>query len=386
MPTDNHNEMLLSLREFVEKYPVQELQDSELRQALQSYKQRPETSNPFGGNVLPEDAIFIILDYLPIQDAISFTQTCRAARRFHQAHFTHRVNKLLVPYVDPEKMHTFMRDTGSIISGSSALWLLASFPTNWRPNDLDVYCPLNATPKAIEFFVSEGYQVVSEYEPSNYTQRQLHSLARITKLARGEEQRIDLLESKTHNSFHPITVFHTTVVMNFISADFIVSLYPKATLSHVGASSYAHPAKPRQYQERGYSIDGHEVWSWLFCPALRRQTSDSYCLALPYRQNRHLGDVESGEWEFVHKNGTHALCPPHSAGDKSCDQLLIRRISRNVVFLLRQRPERLSRMPGFFMPPLERYLQKNMDSIVDYFRSGLRADPSRYACHETRFN
>lgn len=217
-----------ALRDLVDHFPIETLEERDLVIALQRYKSKLLVSNPFSNNRLPNDTISLILEQLSVRDIISFSQVCRSTRRFYRSSLAHLVKKFISPYISPPKLFLLMRKTWSVLSGSSVLWLLDGFPTRWTPKDLDVYCPLGSREYVVKFWKHEGYTVTyhgNVYVNPEYPHRgrQMSSLRTITKLERGK-QRIDVLESRSSSAVEPIHFFHSTVVMNFISADFIVSL------------------------------------------------------------------------------------------------------------------------------------------------------------------
>ncbi|KZT00854.1 uncharacterized protein LAESUDRAFT_665113 [Laetiporus sulphureus 93-53] len=59
-------------------------------------------------------------------------------------------------------------------------------------------------------------------------------MARIT----GPNIPVDLMCSHNESAFYPLCFFWSTIIMNVISADAIVSAYPTHLLSHHGICSY----------------------------------------------------------------------------------------------------------------------------------------------------
>lgn len=50
--------------------------------------------------------------------------------------------RLLTPFTpDPDAFRSMLRDTGSIVSGSTALWFFLRMRTAWTPGDMDLVTP-----------------------------------------------------------------------------------------------------------------------------------------------------------------------------------------------------------------------------------------------------
>lgn len=70
-------------------------------------------------------------------------------------------------------------------------------------------------------------------------------------------RKIDVIESSTTLAVHPLTFYHTTVVMNYLFADGVVVMYPELTFKRLAVIS----GKPNtrhspysKYKARGYTL------------------------------------------------------------------------------------------------------------------------------------
>lgn len=111
----------------------------------------------------------------------------------------------------------------------------------------------------------------------------------ITKLGRGAHK-IDVIESVSDMAAGPITRFHSTAVMNYLTANSLVLMYPTLTLKKMSIMQLSvrrgeEEWKPR-YEERLYTVISPssmpaQYWDALF-PESGRNTHDHHCLQIPY--------------------------------------------------------------------------------------------------------
>ncbi|KIN94092.1 hypothetical protein M404DRAFT_73349, partial [Pisolithus tinctorius Marx 270] len=124
----------------------------------------------------------------------------------------------------------------AVISGSLALHMV--LPANscaWTPSDLDIYnakACLSHFHHALTFSecLLAGYNVIREtrVDASSYNMSTIRS---ILTFSNGTHY-IDVIVSKTSTALSPLFQFHSTAVMNFISADTIFCAYPNLTFNH----------------------------------------------------------------------------------------------------------------------------------------------------------
>ncbi|KAI6009168.1 hypothetical protein BKA83DRAFT_4070863 [Pisolithus microcarpus] len=120
----------------------------------------------------------------------------------------------------------------AVISGSTALHtLLPKLDTPWTPADLDIYVPQSTSTQLLNRIMAEGYSIVTDEQQlqMRYTHSHMH---RVVVLSNGERN-IDIVVSVTSVALSPIFHFHSTAVMNFVSADTIYCSYPRLTFRHL---------------------------------------------------------------------------------------------------------------------------------------------------------
>ncbi|KAG8928859.1 hypothetical protein FRC02_006391 [Tulasnella sp. 418] len=236
-----------------------------------------------------------ILDSCSFRDIIAVSQLSRSLRVQTRQYLNRKLVVLLKRYVtDVGAFFQTMKKTGGIVSGSTALAFIDR--GGWTSQDLDLYVP-QGLPRD-EFLVhlaKEGYEleaVVDVKPPTDgewwkYDQLS-ESVTRITKLRRKSREdpsiakSIDLIEAKSQTSaILPILYFHATHVMNWISHDSIVLLYPTFTLKKVGVEHHYWGQRNwrDKYIRRGFTLkdttEQLKLKCGSACPLLHRSTDDA---------------------------------------------------------------------------------------------------------------
>ncbi|KIK18417.1 hypothetical protein PISMIDRAFT_37793, partial [Pisolithus microcarpus 441] len=125
-----------------------------------------------------------------------------------------------------------MRSCDAVISGSTALHLLLpEHGTPWTPNNLDLYVPLRTCAVLLERLRSQGFAITSQH-PTNVAHYSYSHVHEVVVVCKGQ-RKIDVVISKTTTALSPIFQFHSTAVMNFVSADTIFCSYPRLTLQQL---------------------------------------------------------------------------------------------------------------------------------------------------------
>ncbi|KAH7908092.1 hypothetical protein BJ138DRAFT_984205, partial [Hygrophoropsis aurantiaca] len=119
-----------------------------------------------------------------------------------------------------------MRSHRCAISGSLALYFFDP-ARNWIPADMDLYVPKNRKNRVLRYLLCTGYNPVNI--SSNRSSYKLEcGMDKVITMCNGDVN-IDVIITSGRNSIAPITHFHLTAVMNFLSADGFFSAYPNLT-------------------------------------------------------------------------------------------------------------------------------------------------------------
>jgi hypothetical protein len=279
---------------------------------------RKTSSPPLFKIFMKEDVMILLMSLLSFQDIITLFQLCKFTRSWKRVAFSAMIRRVLGPYVPkPKDLLDKMRESDAIISGSSVLWLVQNMPHNWKPGDLDLYAPRDRAQPIIDFLRKVGYTEVTT-DPTVSSEYlimgQLHS---ITKMKKGSAA-IDVMESSTDSAIQPLTVFHVTAVMNYLTADSIMVLYPQLTFSNYAVRHYGAPHRrtgwDSKYEERKFKLRYSKLvptkLQYILCPSLDRHPGDKFSLSLSFHDGNIPLSRNNPTWTFVSFMGQshHAAC------------------------------------------------------------------------------
>jgi hypothetical protein len=161
---------------------------------------------------------------------------------------------------DPDAFRRMMADTNSMISGSTALYLLLRQPLSWTPGDVDIiaagadYDTLLAFIKALPGanVITDTLKEGEEQPEASYPYQGLRRLVKIST----SMSRFDVIQSTGSLASNAIVHYWGTHVMNAITADSIICAYPALTLAcRAMVSRYPGAGDAvAKYRNRGFQI------------------------------------------------------------------------------------------------------------------------------------
>ncbi|TEB18776.1 hypothetical protein FA13DRAFT_1803064 [Coprinellus micaceus] len=204
-----------------------------------------------------------------------------------------RVNDIMeLFHLRPRVVLEMMESTGTVLSGSAALQVVSP-SLSWKPSDLDFYCGFNDVQDVVYCFAGESYEVSMTFDapyackkfytyapasarPANFEARFCANscIEKVYTLVHRESKlTINVIQSRSPASAAPLAFFHSTLVMNMVSANGVVCAYPDLTLNSKGLMNFQTmpPIQPvhlrdilavDKYQQRGYSFvqgDDHDI-------------------------------------------------------------------------------------------------------------------------------
>lgn len=251
--------------------------------------------------------------------------TCRDFRGPIQSHLSHRLRITLRPYLTGNRLLNFLKLlkwSEGIVSGSTALSFFLG-RTPWKPGDLNIYTPQSKGTFIISFFLADGFTVdmcQNSNDPASTDKPSLFGsgIQQLTVLKKGEF-RIGVSESLGSSAFATISYFHSTSLMNGITARGFFSAYPVLTTNFKAITNrlsfYPRPSTDTvtkiaidKYRSRGFTIYnpeeidsvhprvGHRCGECPSCPHTVRHTRDRGCLNLPI----YFGEGDGKEEEKSH--------------------------------------------------------------------------------------
>ncbi|KAF6747329.1 hypothetical protein DFP72DRAFT_1149371 [Ephemerocybe angulata] len=173
--------------------------------------------------------------------------------------------------LDAEGFLDKMAETNTVLSGSGALEII--LPGTCTPGDLDFYCPRDEG-RALAFYLEENGFKKYDFEGTSIERRRkegeddhepydnrngIKSVIRLRHAT--HKSKIHIIESVSLSPLVPLFFFHSTVVMNFVSATAAVCFYPELTFHRQGLLNFSwsgadlkNRTAVQKYEERGFQI------------------------------------------------------------------------------------------------------------------------------------
>lgn len=307
-----------------------------------------------------------IASKLPLREAVALSHVHYSIADKLAPHLQKSFNTLLTSRISTTNIPPFvelLRDTRAVISGSTSLQFILR-DEHWKPGDFDLYAPFGTGFALVDFLNrNEGYDVESDGSRSfmfhphaipisrfsfdwlsdvdflddvGATKRRKPKseydstdalIYRVYKLVRGtfpSQSSIDVIESTSPSFLPPITKFHSTLVMNYITPNRVVVLYPELTFARKGVLQFrdestldsyepdhipltdaiptAEPPKKQDYVEK-YKARGFKLYArpaelrrhcGAACPSLVREVTD--------RPDKWALEVRFDDAEYFRKN------------------------------------------------------------------------------------
>lgn len=231
---------------------------------------------------LPLQVLYICFDgiasHIPIPTVISLSRTHIFLINKLPNHLRRSFEGLLKSRMSAHRIDAFctlLLETRAVISGSTALHFIFR-DSHWSPGDFDLYAPFGTGYTVVRWLVvNEGYRIVSDGSrkftfrpatipvpagPCNWLtdlgldflpptpKRSPHSkshyafsgsdIYRVYKLVSTTNTFIDVIESSKPSFLPPITKFHSTLVMNYLTPKSLVVLYPTLTFRREAILQY----------------------------------------------------------------------------------------------------------------------------------------------------
>ncbi|KAG8920441.1 hypothetical protein FRC00_010014 [Tulasnella sp. 408] len=273
-----------------------------------------------------------ILDYSMLPEVMKISHVSRAFRKHVLDYLRQRIDSYLRTWFnDSARFRNMLRATSSIVSGSTVLSF--ALGVDWGVQDLDIYIgagargatnPIDGCADLLEYLVGvEGYQPEAAFgdasdvtfngivptpapiEFNKYGEAMIKSITAVYKLSKtrsvpGQKDpvtvHIDVIKGRRTNPAKLISEFHSTQVMNWMSADNITIRYPVFTFAMRGVFnwerlSFGGPKDmlwKEKYVARGFKIFAtHHL---LDIPrgnsrtAVARSNLGLACMRIPYGQ------------------------------------------------------------------------------------------------------
>lgn len=147
----------------------------------------------------------------------------------------------------------------AVVSGSFLLSLLHR-PSNWIPNDMDIYVPRRRGRAFVrQLSAALGIDRPTVCEEDGYSLMHM-TMVRKVWMVRGNSRTFQVIEAEDGAADGPVPAFHSTLLMNLLGHDHISVAYPKLTMEGRGVLRPDCPLTPAKqaaivkYMERGYDL------------------------------------------------------------------------------------------------------------------------------------
>ncbi|TDL13366.1 hypothetical protein BD410DRAFT_702549, partial [Rickenella mellea] len=201
---------------------------------------------------IPLEVFHHIIKFIPFSKTLPLSALSQSLRARVKFCYEADLESLLRHFVEqPGAFRDKLRSTNSIITGSAALAFVDPSLTDWSSphcvNDLDIFClERYFIPMVIYLLTEEGYEPDPHCTQPNthmgeYTcNPSISSTICLKKKTKYGDRLVDVVQCSdgVTSAFRPITCFHSTAVMNWLTADSITVTYPALTFSR---KSIIHP-------------------------------------------------------------------------------------------------------------------------------------------------
>ncbi|KAH6902987.1 hypothetical protein BKA70DRAFT_1228150 [Coprinopsis sp. MPI-PUGE-AT-0042] len=222
---------------------------------------------------IPNEMRNEIMSYMNIMDLGNLAKVDPVSAH---AHVRHRVRVVLArASLGCSELMELLKQTGSVVSGSAAL--VVFMPCAFENQGLDIMCPFDQLDRVVAFLELKDYdffETVSVYHASKEETpdsqpfqssfaitRSIASIHTMVHVPTG--YMVSIVRSRWVSSVAPILGYHSTLLMNWISWDSIVSAYPLLTARRQGLLT-CPPTNKRinarlkdaldKYRARGFDI------------------------------------------------------------------------------------------------------------------------------------
>ncbi|KAF6744175.1 hypothetical protein DFP72DRAFT_1078890 [Ephemerocybe angulata] len=215
---------------------------------------------------LPNELKCHVFGFLSLSDVIAFANTNLQFRVFALDCLRLRLGEMLKEYrLSLYTLFIILDRFNSVVSGSTALEIV--HPTGLIPNNLDLVCPTDQADDLCSFLIFKGYtpqldeatigpSIIDDTPGQNC----IEALRTLRHPSTGAI--IHVLVATSASPLVAVFSFHSTFIMNFISAQAVYSCYPSLTEQNTGLRNVSDNrvvVQPRRlldeakYQQRGFA-------------------------------------------------------------------------------------------------------------------------------------
>ena len=229
----------------------------------------------------------------------------------------------------PRAFRDMMRQTGSIITGSTALHFLLRHPSHWTPGHVDIIAPKGEFEAVLQHIMTETGAHLKKSVNASQLGQDLDKKTGTVRLVSVETlfAKFTVRESATRSPFHPLPFHWATHLMNALTADACICAYPSLTLRNktlITNKEYAYVTRESQrYRILGFTVferardlaDVSDSCSdLLVCGKRERMIGDRHTLVVPAggknlrRTLTALGEGSTTCWKLGGEHCKNKVC------------------------------------------------------------------------------
>ena len=229
----------------------------------------------------------------------------------------------------PRAFRDMMRQTGSIITGLTALHFLLRHPSHWNPGHVDIIAPKGEFEVVLQHIMTEDGAHLKKSIKASQLGEDLDKKTGTLRLVSVETSnaKFTVRESATRSPFHPLPFHWATHLMNALTADACICAYPCLTLrnkSLVTNKEYAYVTRESQrYSTLGFTVferardlaDVSDTCSELLvCGKRERMVGDRHTLVVPtgckslQKTLARLGEGSTTCWKLGGEHCRNKIC------------------------------------------------------------------------------
>ena len=259
-------------------------------------RQVQANSRPYS-TILPAELLYEIVHHSDMETLIVLLHD-KVFRSMAEKELEKAFKDLLGRFAaEPEGIRSMMKRTGSVITGSAALWYLLRRPCGWEPSDLDIVTPHDMFQEVIQSILEmhPEAQVKDLSASSNDAHYPIEAYEGRMVIETGKG-RMDILQSREDCPFYPIAHYWSTHLMNALTSEAVVCGYPALTLQRKGVAVEGGIPGPvdriQKYTERGIEVykgckgvlgGNRSCREFEACGKLDRFFGDEHTMVIPTR-------------------------------------------------------------------------------------------------------
>ena len=186
---------------------------------------------------LATDITWIVVALCDLPTILRWRMTSRTDFWVANSVLRDRFRQLVKPFVgDVVAFSDIIKRHGAVISGSLALYYFVP-GENWSPNDMDIYVSYDEFPnflRAVENHPSLRFAPSTHPPDATICASDSLDIVEVRRYTTPTARAVDVIRSRRSNSVSPLVAFWTSLLVNYVTPDSIVSAFPRMVFNGKG--------------------------------------------------------------------------------------------------------------------------------------------------------